>query len=215
MPKRLAQIAILLIASVTMLGAGSPSTRFDKLGHKLMCTCGCAEILLECNHMGCPDSPKLIADLHAQVDAGGSDSGILSAFAAKYGPIVLAAPIRGGFDLVAWIVPFAVLAIGLVGITWLLRHWRERHMKPWPWPPRQASQRPPQPTSGSASAAKPPTSLALVIAEYLTIPAIPILWYPSARGPLIIRAQLRICLPLASAPITHGPTAQSPDTLLP
>lgn len=110
-----------------MLGAGSPSTRFDKLGHKLMCTCGCAEILLECNHMGCPDSPGLIASLHNQLDAGGTDNTILNWFADKYGPTVLAAPIRGGFDLVAWIVPFAVLAIGGLGITWLLRHWRDRH----------------------------------------------------------------------------------------
>ena len=110
-----------------MLGAGTPSTRFDKLGHKLMCTCGCAEILLECNHMGCPDSPKLIADLRTQLDTGATDSNILSAFAATYGPTVLAAPIRGGFDLVAWIVPFAVLALGALAITWLLRHWRDRH----------------------------------------------------------------------------------------
>ncbi len=110
-----------------MLGAGTPSTRFDKLGHKLMCTCSCAEILLECNHMGCPDSPKLIADLHAQMDAGSTDGNILTEFAAKYGPTVLAAPIRGGFDLVAWIIPFAVLALGGIGIVWLLRHWRDRH----------------------------------------------------------------------------------------
>lgn len=127
MPKRLAQVAVLLVATLTMLGAGTPATRFDKLGHKLMCTCGCAEILLECNHMGCPDSPGLIASLHNQLDAGQTDSNILTWFADKYGPTVLAAPIRGGFDLVAWIVPFAVIAVGIIGITWLLRHWRERH----------------------------------------------------------------------------------------
>ncbi len=127
MLKRLAQTAVLLVATVTMLGAGNPANRFDKLGHKLMCTCGCAEILLECNHMGCPDSPRLIANLHAQLDAGGSNGNILTWFADKYGPTVLAAPIRGGFDLVAWVVPFAVLAFGLLGIVWILRHWRDRH----------------------------------------------------------------------------------------
>lgn len=129
MPKRLAQVAVLLLASFTMLGAGDPSARFDKLGHKLMCTCGCAEILLECNHMGCPDSPGLIADLRTHLSGGGSDSEILHWFADRYGSTVLAAPIRGGFDLVAWIMPFAVLALGLIGITWLLRHWRDRHTR--------------------------------------------------------------------------------------
>ncbi len=127
MPKRLLQIVILVVMSTVMLGAGSPSTRFDKLGHKLMCTCGCAEILLECNHMGCPDSPGLIANLNAQLASGATDTGILHWFAAQYGATVLAAPIRGGFDLVAWIVPFVVLALGLLAAVWLLRHWRDRH----------------------------------------------------------------------------------------
>ncbi len=127
MHKRLLKVPVLFLAATVMLGASNPSKRFDKLGHSLMCTCSCGEILLECNHMGCPDSPKLIANLHTQLDSGASDSGILHSFAEQYGAIVLAAPIRGGFDLVAWIMPFAVLALGLLGITWLMHHWRSRH----------------------------------------------------------------------------------------
>ena len=110
-----------------MLGAGDPSTRYDKLGHQLMCTCGCGEILLECNHMGCPTAPGMIADLHSQLATGLPNGGILNWFASKYGPIVLAAPIRGGFDLVAWIVPFAVLALGIGGVIVLMHLWRRRH----------------------------------------------------------------------------------------
>ncbi len=127
MLKRLFQVLVISLSATIMLGAGDPSTRFDKLGHKLMCTCGCAEILLECNHMGCPDSPGLIANLHAQLNSGASDSSLLHWFENQYGATVLASPIRGGFDLVAWIVPFAVLALGMVAITWVLRHWRDRH----------------------------------------------------------------------------------------
>lgn len=127
MSKRLAQVAVVLFASFWMLGAGSPSSRFDRIGHKLMCTCGCAEILLECNHMGCPDSPGLIAALHGQINAGGGEGTIMKWFAAQYGATVLAAPIRGGFDDVAWIMPFAMLFLGGVAIVWLLRHWRDRH----------------------------------------------------------------------------------------
>lgn len=129
MLKRILQIFLVLCTATIMLGASDSGSRFDKLGHKLMCTCSCGEILLECNHMGCPDSPNLIAKLRTQVASGASDSSILQAFAAEFGPIVLAAPIRGGFDLVAWIMPFAVLAIGLVAIIWLLRHWQDRHQQ--------------------------------------------------------------------------------------
>ena len=127
MYKRSAQIVVLVIASLSMLGAGTPSTRFDKLGHKLMCTCGCAQILLECNHVGCPNSTGLIQDLHAQVDSGASDSSILTWFATQYGPVALAAPFRENFfDQTTWYVPGAVLMLGVIGILLLVRYWRSR-----------------------------------------------------------------------------------------
>jgi cytochrome c-type biogenesis protein CcmH/NrfF len=125
--KRSVQIMVLLIAAFSMLGAGDPSTRFDKIGHKLMCTCGCSEILLECNHVGCPNSTGLIQDLHAQVDSGASESAILTWFADKNGPIVLAAPLRGNFfDQTTWYIPGLVLVLGIVGILLLVRYWKSR-----------------------------------------------------------------------------------------
>jgi cytochrome c-type biogenesis protein CcmH/NrfF len=124
--KRCAQISLLVVIAFTMLGAGTPATNFDRVGHKLMCTCGCAEGLLDCNHVGCPDSPKLIAELHSQVDAGTPESSVLAFFATTYGATVLAAPLRGGFDYVAWIVPFAVLALGLMGVVLVLKMWQRR-----------------------------------------------------------------------------------------
>ena len=44
-------------------------------------------------------------------------------FAAKYGATVLAAPTTKGFDLVAWIAPFAVFLAALLGTILLVRHW--------------------------------------------------------------------------------------------
>ena len=134
MYKRPLQLILTVIIAFTMLGAGSPSTRFDKVGHKLMCTCGCAEILLECNHVGCPNSSGEIAELHTQMDAGASDSQIFTVFAAKYGPTILAAPMRGGFDDVAWVVPFAVLILGVLAIVLLIRMWQRRHARLAPAP---------------------------------------------------------------------------------
>jgi len=129
MPKRLLHIALLCILSFTMLGAGSPSTRFDALGHMLVCQCGCGQILLECNHVGCPVSPVMIDELRAELTTGFPDSGVLNWFAVKYGPIVLAAPLRSGFGLVAWIVPFAVLLIGIGAVVFVLRLWRRRQIR--------------------------------------------------------------------------------------
>ena len=129
MLRRPIQLILIVVVAFTMLGAGSPSTRFDKVGHKLMCTCGCAEILLECNHVGCPNSSGEIAELRTQMDTGASDPQIFTVFAAKYGPTILASPMRGGFDDVAWIVPFAVLSLGILAIILLIRMWKRRHAR--------------------------------------------------------------------------------------
>jgi cytochrome c-type biogenesis protein CcmH len=139
MPKRLLQLALLFAFSLSVIGADAPNKRFDKLSHKLMCTCGCAEILGECNHVGCPDSTGLLNELHHQVDANVPDDAIFNAFAAKYGPIVLAAPFRAGFDQVAWIVPFAILILGIFGILLLLRLWKRRYATPTPTAPARST----------------------------------------------------------------------------
>lgn len=129
MYKRALQLVLIAFVAFTMLGATDPAARFNRVGHELMCTCSCSEILLECNHVGCPNSTGEIADLHAQMDAGASDAQIFKFFTAKYGPIALASPVRGGFDDVAWIGPFAFLLLGIVLILVLLRLWQARHAR--------------------------------------------------------------------------------------
>jgi cytochrome c-type biogenesis protein CcmH len=110
-----------------MLGAGQ--SRFDRLGHELMCSCGCGQILLECNHVGCPDSARMIAELRAQLATGGSDTAVLQWFEAKYGATILAAPIRGGFDNAAWIVPVAIFLLATLGTFWVVWLWKRRALK--------------------------------------------------------------------------------------
>jgi cytochrome c-type biogenesis protein CcmH/NrfF len=125
--KRLLQVVFVCLLAVTMLGAGTPNSSFDKIGHKLVCQCGCGQILLECNHVGCPVSGPMIDELHAQVGTGLPEAGVLNWFIGKYGPIVLAEPIRGGFDDVAWIVPCVIFVLATLGVALLIRMWHRRH----------------------------------------------------------------------------------------
>lgn len=125
--RRMLQVALLGMAAVTLLGADNSTTRLEKVGHMLVCQCGCGQILSECNHVGCPVSPVMLSELRAQLETSLPNSGVLSWFAAKYGPIVLAAPVRGGFDNVAWIVPFALFALGIIGVVLLMKMWRRRY----------------------------------------------------------------------------------------
>src|SRR5229473_4859908 len=119
-------IALLGVAIFCTTGAGDPASRFSELGHQLMCICGCHQILLECNHVGCPDSDGMRNELMAAVSRGDSDSLVEQAFVQKYGPTVLAAPTNTGFNRTAWIVPFVALGFGLMTVVFIVRAWRSR-----------------------------------------------------------------------------------------
>ena len=103
-----------------------PATRFNEIGHQMMCICSCNQILLECNHVGCPDSDGMRNELMAAVSRGDSDSLVEQSFVQKYGPTVLAAPTTAGFDRTAWIVPFVALALGLMLVVLVIRAWKNR-----------------------------------------------------------------------------------------
>jgi hypothetical protein len=158
---RLLPAAIVFCLAIVMLGAGDSTAntekRYDRIGHNMMCACGCGQILLECNHVGCPDSARMDKELRTLVNggsvdgsggsasgtgsgsggsgfasggpgfaSGGSDKAILNWFVEKYGATVLASPIRGGFDDVAWITPISVFLLAILGTAALIRIWKSR-----------------------------------------------------------------------------------------
>jgi cytochrome c-type biogenesis protein CcmH len=124
--RRLLHCAALGLAIFAFTGAGDPATRFNELGHQMMCICSCNQILLECNHVGCPDSDGMRNELMAAIGRGDSDSLVEQSFVQKYGPTVLAAPTTTGFDRTAWIVPFVALALGLTLVVLVIRSWKNR-----------------------------------------------------------------------------------------
>jgi cytochrome c-type biogenesis protein CcmH len=140
---RLFGAGVIAALALGSMGAADTAVRYNELGHQMMCTCSCAQILLECNHLGCPDSPGMLEMLRVSLSRGGSDRSILEAFQAKYGPTVLASPMLTSFNKVAWIVPPGVLAFGLVGAILLIRRWRlaNLHKTPVTCHPVQASTR--------------------------------------------------------------------------
>jgi cytochrome c-type biogenesis protein CcmH len=117
------QAGALAVAVCFSMGATDAGSRFNGMSHRLMCTCGCAQLLGECNHVGCPNSSGELNELRAGIANGQSDQQIFDSFIAKYGAIVLAAPTTSGFNLLAWVAPFAVLAAGILGTVLLVRRW--------------------------------------------------------------------------------------------
>jgi cytochrome c-type biogenesis protein CcmH len=123
---RSAQLLLIVLALFMLMGVGDEDARFQNLGHHLMCVCGCNQILLECNHVGCQYSDRMRVELAAALDRGDNDDLTLQSFIQKYGTTVVAAPSTSGFGRVAWIMPFVALLAGLATVVLVVRSWRNR-----------------------------------------------------------------------------------------
>ena len=138
--RKVCSAGIVIAFTVALLGASDDKARFHELGHhRIICVCGCNQMLLECNHVGCTYSDKMRHELLAAIqnkpddpdDPNGSgDDAILQSFVREYGTIVLAAPTSRGFDRMAWIMPFAVFFAATFGAGIVIRNWKERQPAP-------------------------------------------------------------------------------------
>jgi cytochrome c-type biogenesis protein CcmH len=121
-------IGLILLSALLLMGASGDNDpggkRFDRLGHALMCQCGCGQVMLECNHVGCTSSEQMRKELKAAMDRGDSDQVILAGFVEKYGPTVLSAPTNKGFDRVAWIMPVVIFFAGLTAVALVVVAWK-------------------------------------------------------------------------------------------
>jgi cytochrome c-type biogenesis protein CcmH len=152
--RRLHLIPALLVGVLLLMGAGDDSARIGRIGHQLMCVCGCNQVLLECNHVGCSYSTRMRDELTAAVTRGDSDNNVLQWFIQTYGTTVLTVPTEHGFNRVAWIMPYLALVLGIGAVTLLAGTWRKRPPGP-PRPPSGGSASGPQgrPSGGSSSSA--------------------------------------------------------------
>jgi cytochrome c-type biogenesis protein CcmH len=137
--KRVLQISVLLLAAIFLIGADSPETRINTLGHQMMCMCGCGQILSECNHVGCTYSTRQLAEVREMVLRGDTDAAIKNAMVEKYGTTVLAAPTTSGFNIVAWITPFVIFVLALGAVVYVVRTWKKRNPPTPPGPPNAGS----------------------------------------------------------------------------
>ena len=129
---RVSQLALLCILIAVTAGATDSSARFNKDSHELMCGCGCNQLLGECNHVGCPSSPGMLAELSAAIASGDSDDAIFHQFQEEYGPVILASPMFTRFNHFAWIMPPLVLFLGIAVVLLIVRNWKLRTV---PMPP--------------------------------------------------------------------------------
>ncbi len=79
--------------------------------------------LADCSLEVCEQMRALIREKLAQ---GETREEILDYFVERYGEEVLNAPPKRGFNLTAWVLPFFVLIVGIIWLSYLLRGWMTR-----------------------------------------------------------------------------------------
>jgi cytochrome c-type biogenesis protein CcmH len=124
--KKILQSLLLPLALVLLMGADNQEARYQNLGGKIMCSCGCSQMLLKCNHVGCPNSDQMIRELRANVNKTSNDETVLNWFRTKWGVTAVVEPSTHGFELLAWVLPAAGLGLGLLLVVLLIRNWRMR-----------------------------------------------------------------------------------------
>lgn len=103
----------------------------SEIEESLTCQCGCGLTVHSCNHVQCPSGIPLKEEIASQLAAGKGREEILTYFSTKYGEKILSAPTTTGFNLVAWVTPFAMVLVAGAVIVVVSRRWR----RPAPPPP--------------------------------------------------------------------------------
>jgi cytochrome c-type biogenesis protein CcmH len=73
-----------------------------------------------------PVAQRMKQIIRQRLAAGASEAQIKAELVDQFGPGVLAEPAKSGFDLLAWLVPFALLVAGAVGVGLIVWGWSRR-----------------------------------------------------------------------------------------
>ena len=120
------RLLLALIICISLAAAAQDDERYRDLGNKIQCSCGCNQILLQCNHVGCPNSAGMIRELRTAVTTYKNDEDVLNWFRRSYGMTIVVAPATHGFELMIWVVPPLIILCAFALVFFLIQQWRER-----------------------------------------------------------------------------------------
>ncbi len=109
--------SLMLILSVPSKGFSLSSADVE---NSLICNCGCGQLLGTCE---CERAEEMRTKIRGMIDKGKTKEQILNSFVSQYGESILSAPPKKGFNLIAYIFPFAGLLVGLIVAVIFVRKW--------------------------------------------------------------------------------------------
>ena len=125
MPK-LKNSLLLLVALVAMAQDSLIPPAVRRVGEKLACLCGaCKNTVGTCDMMGCHYTAPKREQIAGLLAKGMSDDSIIDTIVKEVGLKALSEPPSSGFNAMALLMPFVMIAIGLSAIYWFIQNNRK------------------------------------------------------------------------------------------
>lgn len=118
---------LFILSALLFVPAGAATSEKTKeVARNLVCLCGdCNRESLATCVCGYAASQREV--ISTALDAGTKPEKIIAQFVGTYGSVVMAIPPRKGYNLLAWIVPIAIMVIGGLILRSVLLGWRRDH----------------------------------------------------------------------------------------
>ncbi len=119
---RLRSLLAFLFAAMTLAAFSAPAhaVTTKEVEKELMCQCGCTMVVDVCD---CETANQIRTKITELIGQGQNKDKIVAYFVGQYGEKMLSSPPKQGFNLVAWVVPFAAVAVGGAVLYFILRAW--------------------------------------------------------------------------------------------
>jgi cytochrome c-type biogenesis protein CcmH len=127
--RRVPLLALAAALAAVVLGSGAAAATppsAASLESEIVCpVCGTT-----LDQSDAPVAQRMKAFIRARIAAGDSGQQIKDELVAQFGQEVLARPPKGGFGLLAWLLPLAAVVVGGVTVALLVRSWSARRGPP-------------------------------------------------------------------------------------
>lgn len=115
--------AFLLAASPGVAPAADLARRQEVEG-RLMCYCGCADLTVRVCTCGTADAIR--REITERLDNGETPDQVVAAYVSRHGAQIRSAPSKAGFELLAWVTPFAAILLAGSALIVVVRRWGGR-----------------------------------------------------------------------------------------
>jgi cytochrome c-type biogenesis protein CcmH len=104
--------------------AGAVPTPRQQVEERLMCYCGCADLTVRVCTCGTADAIR--REIDARLENGETPDQVVAAYVSRHGAQIRSAPSKAGFELLAWITPFAAILLAGSALVIVVRRWGRR-----------------------------------------------------------------------------------------